>query len=111
MVSLLPLPPTSPRIIHPPSPLLLQLSKGAPHILLSMSHNADELRVRVKGAVQELADRGFRSLGVSVSFTGPDEEPHWELQVCTACGLHIIATLWAWLCTCILFPMYLGLIP
>ena len=48
-----------------------------------MSHNADELRVRVQGAVQELADRGFRSLGVGISMTGVGEEPHWEFLVRT----------------------------
>ena len=45
-----------------------------------MSHNADELRARVQGAVQELADRGFRSLGVGISYTGQGTPPHWEFQ-------------------------------
>ena len=30
--------------------------------------------------MQELADRGFRSLGVGISYTGPGEEPHWQFQ-------------------------------
>jgi H+-transporting ATPase len=58
-----------------------QVTKGAPHVIMNMSHNADQLRDRVKGAVQELADRGFRSLGVGISYTGPTEEPKWEFQV------------------------------
>ena len=48
--------------------------------MLNMAHNVDELRARVKAAVQELADRGFRSLGVAVSYTGVEEAPRWELQ-------------------------------
>jgi magnesium-transporting ATPase (P-type) len=54
--------------------------KGAPQVILNMSHNADELRDRVRTAVQELADRGFRSLGVGISYTGEHETPHWEFQ-------------------------------
>ncbi len=61
--------------------LCVQVSKGAPQILLNMSHNADELRPRVQAAVQELADRGFRSLGVGISYTGVDEPTRWEFQV------------------------------
>ena len=36
-------------------------------MLLNMSHNHEELRERVQAAVQELADRGFRSLGVAIT--------------------------------------------
>lgn len=46
------------------------MTKGAPQVILNVSHNADELRARVQQAVQELADRGFRSLGVGVTQTG-----------------------------------------
>jgi len=42
------------------------VAKGAPHIILKMSHNADKIKDRVMTSVQELADRGFRSLGVAV---------------------------------------------
>jgi len=65
-------------VIHDRS--VFRVSKGAPQILLNMSHNADELRPRVQAAVQELADRGFRSLGVGVSYTGVDEPTRWEFQ-------------------------------
>ena len=57
---------------------VFRVTKGAPQVILNMSHNADELRPRVQGAVQELADRGFRSLGVGISYTGVDEPCRWE---------------------------------
>ena len=45
-----------------------------------MAHNREEIRTRVDQSVQELADRGFRSLGVGISYTGADQEPKWEFQ-------------------------------
>ena len=30
--------------------------------------------------MQELADRGFRALGVAISYTGEGEPTHWEFQ-------------------------------
>jgi hypothetical protein len=64
-----------------------QVTKGAPQIIMNMSHNADALRTRVTAAVQELADRGFRSLGVGISYTGVDEPAHWEFQARQRCFL------------------------
>jgi H+-transporting ATPase len=64
----------------------VQVTKGAPQIILNMSHNADELRSRVQSAVQELADRGFRSLGVAISYTGADVPCRWEFQVRALCN-------------------------
>jgi H+-transporting ATPase len=46
-----------------------------------MTWNSDEIRPRVEAAVQELADRGFRSLGVAVSWSNPqEEEEKWEFM-------------------------------
>ncbi len=47
---------------------------------MRLAHNADELREKVEAAVQELADRGFRALGVGISYTGQGEEAAWEFQ-------------------------------
>ena len=47
---------------------------------MRLSHNGPAIRERVESAVQELADRGFRSLGVGISYTGQTEVPHWEFQ-------------------------------
>ena len=53
------------------------VSKGAPQAILKIVHDKDVQQPIVKAAVQELADRGFRPLGVAVSMTGKDEPPHW----------------------------------
>ena len=75
-----------------------QVTKGAPQVILNMSHNADDLRSRVQAAVQELADRGFRSLGVGISYTGVDAVPHWEFQVCACVCICVCMVLCGALC-------------
>jgi H+-transporting ATPase len=49
-----------------PDGSLISVAKGAPHVILKMSHNKEKIHDRVMASVQELADRGFRSLGVAV---------------------------------------------
>ena len=55
-------------------------------VILRLCHNKAELKSRVETAVQELADRGFRALGVAISSTGETETPFW-------CGSIIILTI------------------
>jgi len=66
--------------IRAPDGSVFRVSKGAPQVILRLAHNKEELRPRVEAAVQELADRGFRSLGVAISYTGQGEPTHWEFQ-------------------------------
>ena len=55
----------------------MQVAKGAPHMILRMAHNKAEMHDNVMRNVQELADRGFRSLGICVNKASKDE-PKWE---------------------------------
>jgi H+-transporting ATPase len=57
---------------------LLQICKGAPHIILRLAHNKMDIVDRVMGSVQELADRGFRSLGVAVNRSQESDKPKWD---------------------------------
>ena len=66
--------------IRAPDNSVFKVTKGAPQYILRMAHNKDALKARVDIAVQELADRGFRSLGIAISYTGIGEPEHWEFQ-------------------------------
>jgi len=66
--------------IRAPDGSIFRVTKGAPQIILGMAHNAAELQATTEAAIQSLADRGFRALGMAISYTGPDEEPKWEFQ-------------------------------
>ncbi len=66
--------------IRAPDNSVFKVTKGAPQYILRMAHNKDEIKDRVDTAVQELADRGFRSLGIAISYTGVGEPEHWEFQ-------------------------------
>ena len=57
--------------------VFLQVAKGAPHMILRMAYNKAEIEKKVMDNVQELADRGFRSLGVTVN-KATKENPKWE---------------------------------
>lgn len=59
---------------------IFRVTKGAPQIVLHMAHNAAELQATTEAAIQSLADRGFRALGVAISYSPPDQEPKWEFQ-------------------------------
>ncbi len=65
-------------VVEGPDGKVFQVAKGAPQVILRMAHNGSELRERVTASVQELADRGFRALGVARTMTAPGEEPKWE---------------------------------
>ena len=68
-------------IVRDPQGRTFRVTKGAPHVILRMSANQDVLRARVEGAVQELADRGFRSLGIAMAaMTEGDAPPAWDFQ-------------------------------
>lgn len=59
---------------------IFRVTKGAPQIILHMAHNAADLQATTEAAIQSLADRGFRALGVAISYSPPDAEPKWEFQ-------------------------------
>ncbi|RYY31464.1 HAD family hydrolase, partial [archaeon] len=63
-----------------PNGAFLKVSKGAPQVILKLCPNRDEIRAKVDADVQELGDRGFRSLGVAVSHTAPTEPARWEFM-------------------------------
>ena len=44
---------------------VFKVTKGAPQVILGLAHNAAEVKVAVEKAVNEFAQRGFRSLGVA----------------------------------------------
>ena len=52
------------------------VAKGAPQIILEMSKNAGDVKAVVEKAVNEFAERGFRSLGVARA----DEEGKWQFS-------------------------------
>lgn len=82
-VDFVPFNPTDKRVeatVAAPDQSIFKVTKGAPQVILNMAHNADEIRGRVDAAVQELADRGYRALGVAISYTAPDEPEKWEFQ-------------------------------
>jgi H+-transporting ATPase len=59
---------------------VIKVTKGAPQIILAMAHNHADIEAEVLDAVQALADRGYRSLGVAhavVSDGDGDDEPQW----------------------------------
>jgi len=57
----------------------IEIAKGAPTVILRMSHNTKEIETTVRGYVQDLADRGFRALGVAINLNPPHlEEKKWE---------------------------------
>jgi len=65
-------------LIKAPTGEVFKVSKGAPQAVLRLAHNRGDLKGRVDATVQELADRGFRALGLAISHTGKDEPAHWE---------------------------------
>lgn len=66
--------------IRAPDNSVFRVTKGAPQVILGMAHNAPELQATTEAAIQSLADRGFRALGMAISYTGVGEEPKWEFQ-------------------------------
>jgi H+-transporting ATPase len=49
----------------------MEIVKGAPMVILKMAHTTVEIAPTVKGYVQDLADRGFRALGVGINLNPP----------------------------------------
>jgi H+-transporting ATPase len=66
--------------LQSPTGQVLKVSKGAPQVILRLCANKDEIRSRVEADVQELGDRGFRSLAVAVSRRPVGEPPVWEFM-------------------------------
>ncbi len=50
------------------------MTKGAPQVILSLAANADAIRPQVEQAVEGLAERGFRALGVGRC----NEQNQWQ---------------------------------
>ncbi|MCB0729016.1 MAG: plasma-membrane proton-efflux P-type ATPase [Ignavibacteriae bacterium] len=50
-----------------------KVAKGAPQVILDLSANADQIRSSVNKAVDEFAERGYRSLGVARAEGGDSE--------------------------------------
>ena len=48
--------------------------KGAPQVVLRMAYNADKIKADVEEAIQDLADRGYRALGVARTIPNGAEE-------------------------------------
>ncbi|KAK3260669.1 hypothetical protein CYMTET_30385 [Cymbomonas tetramitiformis] len=55
--------------IERPDGTKFKVTKGAPHVLLEMAHNCDEIKEEVEKKVFELATRGIRSLAVACTNT------------------------------------------
>jgi H+-transporting ATPase len=68
---------TEARIEGPDGKIFL-VSKGAPQVILRMCANKAEIESKVKQSVQELADRGFRALGVGMKSVADDPACPWE---------------------------------
>eukprot|EP00743_Colponemidia_sp_Colp-15_P013270 GILK01015361.1.p1 GENE.GILK01015361.1~~GILK01015361.1.p1 ORF type:complete len:1133 (+),score=179.70 GILK01015361.1:112-3399(+) len=51
---------------------VFQVAKGAPQVILAMANNVDEIRAQVEGKVLEMAEKGYRTLGVAKK--GSDEQ-------------------------------------
>ncbi len=56
----------------------IEVSKGAPQVVMRMCWNKEAIEAKVTAAVQSLGDRGFRSLGVGVNRAGRGAPPKWE---------------------------------
>ena len=65
-------------VVLAPDGSRFKVSKGAPQVILRLCHNKAEIAAQVTASVDELAARGFRSLGVAVSRAPPEGEPRWE---------------------------------
>ena len=65
-----------------PDGAYIEVSKGAPHMILHLAHNCKEIEAAANAAVQDLADRGFRALGVAINRAGRGVPPKWEYLGC-----------------------------
>jgi H+-transporting ATPase len=64
--------------VRTPDGTIIEVAKGAPQVILRLAHNAAELKASIDKAVQDLGDRGFRSLGVGVNRAGEGAAAKWE---------------------------------
>jgi H+-transporting ATPase len=64
--------------LRAPDGSVFKVTKGAPQVVLRMCHNREEIKETVESSVQELADRGFRALGVAICYSKPEETPVWQ---------------------------------
>ncbi|MHC1623693.1 MAG: HAD-IC family P-type ATPase, partial [Candidatus Methanospirareceae archaeon] len=55
-----------------------KVSKGAPQVILSLAANASEIADAVNQKVIELAEKGYRALGVARTKKEEEEEEEWE---------------------------------
>jgi H+-transporting ATPase len=65
--------------VQTPDGTEIEILKGAPTVVLRMSHNSKDIDKVVRGYVQDLADRGFRALGVAINLNPPSNPvKKWE---------------------------------
>lgn len=65
---------TEATVKHKKTGQIMRVTKGAPQRILRMAHNKHEIYDKVEQAVQDLADRGYRSLGVGHSLSGEGDD-------------------------------------
>jgi H+-transporting ATPase len=53
---------------------VFKVTKGAPQVVLALAANAAKVKSAVEKAINEFAERGFRSLGVAKT----DDQDHWQ---------------------------------
>ncbi|EGC39383.1 P-type ATPase [Dictyostelium purpureum] len=59
-------------LVNGPNGKTFKASKGAPQIILRESDNYKEIGEAVEKEIENLADRGYRALGASISYDAPD---------------------------------------
>jgi len=59
---------------------MFKVTKGAPQAVLRLCANAGEIRDKVDQAVQDLADRGFRALGLAISYYENGKYTAWSFE-------------------------------
>eukprot|EP00121_Abeoforma_whisleri_P011129 Awhi_evm1s10267 len=64
-----------------PDGKIFRTSKGAPQVILDLTHNKAELEDEVHAKINELGERGIRSLAVAISH-GEGEDNPWEMLGC-----------------------------
>lgn len=87
MVKYIPFNPTIKRTeaqLRAPDGTFIRVTKGAPQVVLNMclksSGDDPELKENVEAAIQDLSDRGYRSLGLAVSYSPQESDPVWRFE-------------------------------
>ena len=54
------------------------MSKGAPQVMITLAHNAEELRPKLNKTIDDFAQRGYRMLGVAQKIDTGSATDKWE---------------------------------